>query len=279
MAETPGPGTVVSPVAATAYYCCGVRARDARSRRPICNDHLAQRFMDAEAEAIFAPFARLRGPNASNVTRHRMVDDILRARLAARADLQIVLLGAGFDTRAFRLSGGAWLEFDEPALLARKEAVLPAAEAANALIRLATDFSPAHLAALLAAHTDARPAIVVMEGVTMYLRAAQLRASLATLRASLPGHTLICDMFNRRFVRRFSGPIRARIRALGGEFGEFADDPSALVLAAGYRLLAQQSIPGQAVEHGALPMPRWLLATLLRSLRDGYQLYTFEALP
>jgi methyltransferase (TIGR00027 family) len=279
MAEPPGHGTVVSPVAATAYYCCGVRARDARSQRPICYDHLAQRFMDAEAEAIFAPFAKLRGPNASNVSRHRMVDDILRARLAAQADLQIVLLGAGFDTRAFRLSGGAWLEFDEPALLARKEAVLPVAEAPNPLTRLATDFSPAHLAALLAAHTDARPAIAVMEGVSMYLGATQLRGSLATLRAALPGHTLLCDMFDRRFVRRFGGPIRARIRALGGEFGELVDDPSAPVLAAGYRLLARQSIPGEAVARGALPMPRWLLNTLLRSLRDGYQLYTFEALP
>jgi O-methyltransferase involved in polyketide biosynthesis len=114
MADPSGHGAVVSPIAATAYSCCGVRARDAASPRLICNDHLAQRFMDAEAAAIFAPFAGLRAPNGSNVARHRLVDDIRRARLAERPDLQVVLLGCGFDTRAFRLAGGSWLEFDDP---------------------------------------------------------------------------------------------------------------------------------------------------------------------
>ncbi len=279
MADPSGHGAVVSPIAATAYYCCGVRARDAASPRPICNDHLAQRFMDAEAAAIFAPFAGLRAPNGSNVARHRLVDDILRVRLAERPDLQVVLLGCGFDTRAFRLAGGTWLEFDEPALLARKEAVLPAAEAPNTLRRLATDFSPADLAAQLRTHADGRPAVVVMEGVSMYLSGAQLRASLATLRDALPGHTLVCDLMTRRFARRFGGALLARIHALGGAFGELSNDPAASVTAAGYRLVARQSIPGAAVEHGAVPIPRWLLATLLRSLRDGYQLHTFEALP
>ncbi|MBN9509737.1 MAG: class I SAM-dependent methyltransferase [Alphaproteobacteria bacterium] len=279
MADPSGHGAVVSPIAATAYYCCGVRARDAASPRPICNDHLAQRFMDAEAEAIFAPFAGLRAPNGSNIVRHRLVDDILRARLAEHRNLRVVLLGCGFDTRAFRLTGGTWLEFDEPALLARKEAVLPAAEAPNALCRLATDFSPADLAAQLRAHADGGPAVVVMEGVSMYLAAAQLQGSLATLRAALAGHTLLCDLMTRRFARRFGGALLARIRALGGAFGELSDEPAASVTTAGYRLLGRQSIPGAAVAQGAVPIPRWLLATLLRSLRDGYQLYRFEALP
>ena len=106
-----------------------------------------------------------------------------------------------------------------------------------------------------------------------------MRASLATLRDALPGHTLVCDLMARRFARRFGGALLARIHALGGAFGELSNDPAASVTAAGYRLVARQSIPGAAVEHGAVPIPHWLLATVLRSLRDGYQLCTFEALP
>jgi hypothetical protein len=38
----------------------------------------------------------------------------------------VVVIGAGFDTRAFRLCGGRWVELDEPALITLKEAHLPA---------------------------------------------------------------------------------------------------------------------------------------------------------
>src|SRR5512132_36733 len=113
--------TDMDPIAKTAYYCCGVRAEDARSARPICGDHLAERFMDAEARAVFERFRSFRGPNASNAARHRAIDDILRERLRGQPDLPVVLLGAGFDTRAFRLAGGRWFELDQPALIERKE--------------------------------------------------------------------------------------------------------------------------------------------------------------
>ncbi len=74
-----------------------------RKARPICGDQFAERFMDAEARALFKRFKKFRGPNASNAARHRIIDDWLRHRLSDQPKLRIVLLGAGFDTRAFRL--------------------------------------------------------------------------------------------------------------------------------------------------------------------------------
>jgi len=47
------------------------------------------------------------------------------------------------------------------------------------------------------------------------------------------------------------------------------------VTALGYRVLDTRSIPQSAVEFGTIAIPRWLLATLLRSLRDGYRIYVF----
>jgi hypothetical protein len=44
----------------------------------------------------------------------------------------------------------------------------------------------------------------------------------------------------------------------------------------GFRLVARESIVGRAAALGALKIPRWLLATLLRSLRNGYTIATFE---
>ena len=267
----------MDPIAKTAYYCCGVRMADAQSARPVCGDHLAERFMDAESRAVFARFRHFRGPNASNAARHRIIDDLLRERLAAEPGLRVLLLGAGFDTRAFRLKGGQWLELDQPALIARKDAVLPAANAPNPLQRLAIDFARERLADKLAPWAGAAPAVVVMEGVSMYLEPEEVRSTLSTLGELLPGHTLVCDLMTKTFARRYSGGLRRRIMELGGNFAELLDDPEGLVAAQGYRLLARHSIAGRAVEHGSVPLPRWLFNSVLRSLRDGSQVHVLEA--
>ncbi len=121
----------MNPISRTAIYCTGVRALDARTAAPLCGDRYAERFMDDAAWRLFAPFRRFQGPNGSNVVRHRILDDLLRARLIAEPRLRVVLLGAGFDARAFRLAGGRWLEVDEADLLAFKEPRLPAASCPN----------------------------------------------------------------------------------------------------------------------------------------------------
>jgi methyltransferase (TIGR00027 family) len=267
----------MDPIAKTAFYCCGIRAEDARSPNPVCGDALAQRFMDDEARAVFERFRGFAGPNAANVARHRLIDDLLRERLRERPDLPVVLLGAGFDTRASRLAGGRWLELDQPALIARKEAVLPAAGAPNLLERVAIDFASERLAEKLTPWHGNADAVVVMEGVSMYIEPDVMRATLATLREALPSHTLVCDLMTRTFARRYGGPLRRRIEEFGGTFAELSDDPAALVVGAGYLRVEARSIPGAAVDFGSARIPRWLLATLLRSLRDGYRLYVFAA--
>jgi methyltransferase (TIGR00027 family) len=270
----------LDPIARMACYCCGVRMLDAQSRKPACGDDLAERFMDAEALAVFAPFRRFGSANAANAVRHRMIDHLLRARLADEPALQVVLLGAGFDTRAFRLRGGRWLELDADAVIALKEAKLRAADAPNPLTRRSIDFARERLADKLRDWLQPEQRlIVVLEGVTMYLSAAQLRDTSATLRSLMPRHTLICDLMDARFVRLYSGPIRRQIRKLGTDLAPAPDDPLASVEALGYRALAQQSIALRSAELGKLPLPRLLLRSVLRSLRDGYRVCVFEAEP
>lgn len=267
----------MDPIAKTAYYCCGVRMLDARSDHPVCGDHLAEHFMDAEARALFRRFDDLHGPNHSNAARHRLVDDLLRERLRAEPHLRVLLLGAGFDTRAFRLHGGSWLEVDQPAIVALKNGILPADGARNPLRRLAVEFGRDDLHECLAEWCDAAaPTVVVMEGVSMYLSPQQLRGTLRTLQRLLPRHALICDLMTRTFARRYGAQLRKRIMELGGQFAALMDQPAGFVAAQGYRLAAHFSIPGRAVDHGSVRIPRWIFNTLLRSLRDGYQLYVFE---
>ena len=125
--------------------------------------------MNDDARAVWQEFKSFTPPNASNAARHAMIDEHLRRALVNDPQATIVIIGAGFDTRAFRLPGGRWFEIDEPEILTYKESRLPADTAPNPLQRIAIDFATESLAAKLA--TIAAPATVhiVIEGVLMYL--------------------------------------------------------------------------------------------------------------
>lgn len=268
----------LDPIARMACYCCGVRMLDARSAQPACDDRLAERFMDTEAMAVFEPFRKFGRVNSANAVRHRMIDDLLRERLRADPRLQVVLLGAGFDTRAFRLPGGHWLELDAGGVIALKDAKLPAAEAPNPLTRMPIDFARERVSDKLKGWARrGRSTVVVLEGVTMYLTAAQLRSTAAELQAALPHHTLIADLMDGSFVRLYSGPIRAQIRKLGGDLAPPMDDPAGFIASLGYRQQSAESIALRSSQLGKVPLPRLLLGTALRSLRDGYRIVVFES--
>jgi methyltransferase (TIGR00027 family) len=265
----------VKPVSKTAFYCAGARMQDAQSARPVCDDQYAARFLDEEGRRVFEPFAAFRMPNASNATRHRIIDDMVRARLRESPAAAIVLIGAGFDSRAFRLDGGRWYEFDETALIAYKNERLPAAESENPLQRIGVDFQTNSLERELGSLNIDAP-LVIVEGVTMYLEESQLRELLSILARAFPRHTLVCDLMNHTFFRRYSGPLHTKLRALGASFKLLHDAPEMLVASAGYELSERVSIVGRASELGAVKIPGFLLRTLLRPLAQGYVVSRFE---
>jgi methyltransferase (TIGR00027 family) len=268
--------TVAQPVARTAFYCAAVRADDAASPQPVCGDTLASRFLDDEARRGVESLVRHRAPAASNVARHRIIDDLLRAALAEDPSRRVIMPGAGFDTRAFRLPGGRWWELDDPQLLAYKEARLPAGTAPNPLTRIPVSFQTDTLAGHLAPLAGDDPALVVMEGVTMYLDDGTLAEAAAAVRRALPRATLICDLMTPGFVRTFSGPLRADLARLGAHYGVRREQPRRILERAGYAVRERQSIPGRARDAGILKMPGWLFHTVLRGLRNGYAVYVLD---
>ncbi len=264
------------PVARTAYYCCLLRAADARRADPLCGDTLARRFLDTEVEGTLLPLLRFRGPSESNVARHRLVDDIIRAAIEENAEQRIFVVGAGFDTRAFRLPAGQWWEFDDPALFALKESHLPAATAPNPLRRIAVDFGRDALDRHLAPLAGDDAALVILEGVSMYLADAALTAFARAVRTALPRARIVCDLMSPAFNRRFGGGLRRELERLGAHFAPRAAHPRHAIEAADYRATACASIVDRARQAGRLRIPAWLLNTLLRELRDGYAVWVFE---
>lgn len=144
----------------------------------------------------------LQGTMTFVLARHRAIDDLIAARGGAE---QVVLLGAGYDSRAARLEpalrGRTLFEVDHPATAARKAALVDAAygDAPRArAVTVSVDFERESVEERLRA-AGLRPGALtlwVWEGVSMYLDEPAVRATLDLVRRlSAPGSLLAFDVW------------------------------------------------------------------------------------
>jgi methyltransferase (TIGR00027 family) len=276
MRERLSSNAMANPISRTAYYTLGVRAADAASKRPILGDTFAQRFMNDEAKAVWQEFKSFSRPNASNASRHVMLDDRLRRALAADPQATIVIIGAGFDTRAFRLRGGHWFEFDEPEILTYKESRLPAADAPNPLRRVAIEFATEPLSEKLALVPLATHAHIVLEGVLMYLSHEQRVSLLRTVSERFPHHTIYCDLMSKRFLGKYSSELYQKIVGMGTTFQDMEDAPERVFSDLGYTMVERVSVPLYSFEHASLGIPAFVVRHFMPTLRDGYVIAVFR---
>ena len=268
----------MKPISQTAFYCCGVRMQDAERDKPVCGDVYAKVFMNEDGLRIFEKFKDETGPNLSNVARHRIIDDLLRQELAAHPDLRVVIVGAGFDSRAYRLKDGTWIELDEPQVIAYKNERLPVADSQNELHRVAIDFSTDSVEDKLSPFASrGGPVVVVIEGVFMYLEQQAIEQLLQTLRRLFPQHKLICDLMTRRFFEKYGRTIHEKLTGMGATFKFTADNPEEIFVKNGYTRVDKISTVVKSTEFEGRKIPKILFRTLLRTLASGYAIYVFEA--
>jgi methyltransferase (TIGR00027 family) len=158
--------------------------------------------------------------------RTRVIDDAVRA-FVARGGRQLVLLGAGYDTRALRLPELAAVrvfEVDHPATQGHKREVLGRLGAPSPSTYLAWNFErpmsdlPAALAGI--GHDPKARSFTIWEGVTMYLTEGAIDASLRAIRAwSAPGSELAMTYFARTRITEPSLATRV-ISAVVARVGE-----------------------------------------------------------
>jgi methyltransferase (TIGR00027 family) len=186
--------------------------------------------------------------------RTRVLDDIVR-QFVAQGGRQVLLLGAGYDTRATRLAELAsdlqFFEVDHPATQAHKQAVLGRNRISRSQARyLAWDFEARPLAQLPAAlaecgHDASSPTLTIWEGVTMYLSEAAIDASVRCVRAlSAAGSQFAITYFERSSLKR--DPLTRRFVAGVGEPLRFGWNPGELgpyLETRGFQLLRDENAP------------------------------------
>ena len=262
-------------VSKTAYYCCGVRMQDAESAHPVIGDNYARRLMSEEGLQYWQEFKQFKMPNASNTARPYIIDSYLKELLATHPDSTVILIGAGLDSRAYRLKGGQWVEIDETAVIEYKNEKLPVSECPNVLERISIDFATERLADKLSPYSNRENVIFIIEGVFMYLTMAQRETLLTTITTVFPKHILFCDLMSKKFFEKLGGPIHKKFKAHGTSFTDMMDDPPSLFLKYGYQQVAKVSTIKKAMELGLSKLPK-LALLFLGKLVDGYAVYEFS---
>lgn len=281
----------------TAEIVCYFRAVE-RHRPPaerVLDDPFAERFLSRRWQRIAAsPYSRMAlvprlaigagGLQSFVAARHRFMDDRLAAFLASGGE-QVVILGAGYDTRALRfaeaLAGRPIFEVDFPATQAQKKRLVHKRipEAAALTTYLPVDFEHDRLEDALAASPigRGRRTFFVWEGVVMYLTPEAVRGTLAALRAiGGQGSELVLDLWHEprgpglsalgrrlgsRLLAQIGEPLRFSLDpdAAPAFFGESGwptvDVFDARALASQYAMGARAIYPDSAVVHARVADP------------------------
>lgn len=271
-------GHRMKPIVDTAFYCCGARMQDAAQVNPICGDGYAKMFMCDHGLRIFNKFKTETISTTSTIVRHRIMDDILRRMLRLQPDLCVITIGAGFDSRPYRLTGGNWFELDEPPLMAYKDALLPTCQCANPLHRMPIEFCTDDLEVKLAAISSGSrgaPIAIVVEGVFIYLNEDETQKLLDSLTRQFPHLILVCDLVTRKMVNQYGQSLLALVTKMGAPF-QAVDEPESIFLSHGYHVKETISLMDESVDLGLNMMPKAFWSTFFNDEVKGNAVYVWE---
>lgn len=199
----------IERVGGTAYVVAEFRAEENVEAAPLYQDWVVGLFLNDDTRRAAGRVAAS-NPAVKDLVkiRTKYFDDALEKHLRSHYR-QVVILGAGLDTRAVRKSwpGVRYFEIDEAETLALKQACyqrqgfdpnltfIPGNYVTDGLIDLLehNDFDPD------------QPTYVIWEGNTMYLPLDATKRILTELRDYVPGFRLSCDYMAESVISKTTG--------------------------------------------------------------------------
>ena len=192
MAET----ITLSGVPETMLQTVYARAKESRGRGAI---------RDLKAEEIigrldydFSLADKDAAMHSGVIARTIVLDRLVGEYLAAHPGTTVMNLACGLDTRCYRMQGYAhWYNLDLPETIAVREALLPESGSISQLAMSAMDDWGA------AVEGPSGPALVIIEGLTMYLTQADVQRIFAVIAGRFPAATVFTETMNPMVVKRF----------------------------------------------------------------------------
>jgi methyltransferase (TIGR00027 family) len=233
----------------TALMVAAYRARASRRTDPLCSDPWANGMAGALGLELSVAFDR-HFPHMELwiALRTAYLDQHVSHLIGERGVGQVVLLGAGFDTRAARLAraGVSFFEVDHPATQAEKRSRLAALSGypIEAARFVGCDFEAGEdfAARLAQAGFDAAaPAVILWEGVAAYLSEEAVRGTLRRVADAFHEETPIYfDYVGRRLaegerIKPSDHGARDEVSRLGEPLRFGINDPLPLLADCGFR--------------------------------------------
>src|SRR5215212_5648018 len=197
---------------------CAYRARVGRWPEPLFVDPWADALAGPEGHEIARRLDARYPPMELWIALRVAYLDRLVARAVDRLSMrQIVILGAGYDTRAARLprAGVRYYEVDHPATQAAKRERLAKLDGypAEAAIYVTCNFEREDPIERLRANgfSTSEPALVIWEGVVPYLTETAVRATATRLASGLDPRSLVAfDFVGKKLAAGQNRPDNAR---------------------------------------------------------------------
>ena len=247
----------------TALMVAGLRAQASARENPLCTDPWAAALAGHDGIALAERFGEL-NPHFELwiALRTAWIDGFLLRHVGADQALkQVVLLGAGLDSRAARFAceGRRFFEVDHPNTQAEKRARLAGVQGypIDAATYVPCDFTSDSFAERLVAEGfDAQvPTLFIWEGVVPYLDETAVRATLRTIAEKAhPRRVVVFDYIMKKMAEGQRVDARdAALRRMVGDMQEplkFGfNDPTPMIFEEGFGHLRTVSFDEIALSH------------------------------
>ena len=207
----------ITHVSDTALLVAACRAVETESRDGFVSDPFAARLAGGRGMAMLDVIQQAELLRFGIAVRSRFLDELLLEALAANAIATVVSLGCGLDTRPWRLElppNLRWIEADFEEMLDYKDGLMSGETPRCQRERLIADLNdPAQRHAVFAA-TGAAPALMITEGLLMYLPAATVEALAAEAWEQSGISHWIADITTATFAKAIAMDTRSSVRSV-----------------------------------------------------------------
>ncbi len=175
------------------------------------------------------------------IARTIVLDRLVSGFLAGHPGAAVVNIACGLDTRCYRMQGyGHWYNLDLPETIAVRKKLLPESGAITQLAMSAMDDWGARIV------ENGAPALIIIEGLTMYLSDADVRRIFAVIAARFAQATVLVETMNPMVVKRF------REKSIEGSHAKFTwgvkDGRALAALLPGFCLTGEHSLTEDMAE-------------------------------
>jgi len=184
------------------------RAHENELEDAFVRDRFAARLAGERGQAILSALPHAGMFRFGVAIRTRFIDELLREAMAAHAITTVLSVGCGLDTRPWRLDlppDLRWIEVDFADVLDYKDGVLSGETPRCRRERLSVDLNdPAQRHTVYEA-ADSAPALMITEGLLMYLPAATVEGLAAECSTECGVADWICDITTTAFSKAIGG--------------------------------------------------------------------------